>query len=137
MNKTEKVILGTTLTIFSLLIALGMMSEVERQAFRLTLTNEGCAFAQSIALPVEKKNLPCSVDANFQPFSISNGGILYTRDDKTIQIRESMLLASTILDSDLSLTPKQRFYLKCFYLCIGVAIVTALYTVSIKCFSKD
>jgi hypothetical protein len=93
MDKDSKVILGLILTCFTMIVALSVLGGVEQQAYRLTLTNEGCTFAASIGLPVEKNKGQCSVDANFRKFAIANGGLLFSSDDKTIEITDSMLLA--------------------------------------------
>ena len=130
-------ILGLILTWLTIIFALGILDSVEKiQAYRLTLTNEGCTFAASIGLPVEKSKGQCSVDANFQPFAFSSGGILFLSDDKTIQVTESMLLATAQLDTKLPLTPSQQIKIKWFYFLLCLAIAIALYTIFIKFFSR-
>ena len=136
MDKDGKVILGLILTCLTMIVALSVLGEVEQQVYRLTLTNEGCTFAASIGLPVEKNKGQCSVDANFRKFAIANGGLLFTSDDKTIEITDSMLLAISQLDTKLPLTPSQQIKLEWFYFLLCIAIAIALYSTFIKFFSK-
>ena len=76
------------------------------------------------------------MDANFQKFAIANGGLLLLNDDTTVQVTDSMLLATAPLDTKLPVTPSQQTELKWFYLLLCMAIAFALYTVYIKLFSK-
>ena len=59
MDKDEKVILGIIFTCLIMIVALSILGHAEKQAYRLTLTNEGCTFAASIGLPVEKSEGQC------------------------------------------------------------------------------
>lgn len=124
MDRELKLILGILSSMIIVLIALSNMSrKVDMHSYRLILTSEGCAYAQSIGLPVEKTNGQCSVQARFLPHSISPGGVLQLDNDKKISITDSMLLATSRLDKDLPPTPKQREGMVWFWVWMGVAIV--------------
>lgn len=90
-------------SLFIVLINLSLLEDLP--AYKLSLTVEGCAYAQSIDLLVEKNNGQCSVVTRFLPHAISSGGVLYLNDGKTISITDSMLLATAKLDTKLPLTP--------------------------------
>jgi len=124
MDRELKLILGIIGTAFIVLIALSNIShKVDLHSYRLILTNEGCAYAQSIGLPAERVNGQCSVQARFLPHSISPGGVLQLDDDKKITITDSMLLATSRLDTDLPPTLAQREGLMWFWVWMGVAVV--------------
>lgn len=93
-TKVDKKLLGGLFCIvISLFIALGNLVKIENiHTYRLTLTSDGCTYAQSIDLPVVKNSGQCSVEARFQP-NIISGGALYLDDDKTIAVTSTMLLA--------------------------------------------
>jgi hypothetical protein len=91
-------------------------------AYRLSLTIEGCGYAQSIDLPIEKNNGQCSVITRFAPYAVGTGGVLYLDNGKTVSIADTMLLATAQLDAKLPLTPIQRERLKWAYVWFGIAI---------------
>lgn len=124
MDRELKLILGIIGSMIIVLIALSNMSlKVDLHSYRLILTSEGCVYAQSIGLPVEKTNGQCSVQARFLPHSISPGGVLQLDNDKKITITDSMLLATSRLDNDLPPTKAQREGLLWFWVWMGAAIV--------------
>jgi hypothetical protein len=86
------------------------------------LTIEGCVYAQSIDLPVERNNGQCSVVMRFAPYAIGGGGVLHLNDGKTVSITDTMLLATAELDNKLPLTPIQRERLTLVYIWLGVMI---------------
>lgn len=109
MDREIKQLLGLFGTLISALIALGSLSvPMELHTFKLTLTGEGCIYAQSVGLPVERSNGICSAEVRFQPHQISSGGVLQLDNDKKITITDSMLLATARSDNDLPFTPSQR-----------------------------
>ena len=123
MDRELKQLLGLVGTGLIAMIAVGNLSLVmDLHTYRLTLTSEGCAYAQSIGLQIDKANGQCSVQVRFRPHRISNGGVLHLDDDKTIAITDSMLLATAPSDTDLPLTPAQRNGLKWFWMWMSVAI---------------
>lgn len=123
MDRELKQLLGFVSTWLIAMIAVGNLSLVmDLHTYRLTLTSEGCAYAQSIGLQVEKGNGQCSVQVRFRPHRISGGGVLHLDDDKTIAITDSMLLATAPSDTDLPLIQSQRDGLKWFWVWMGVAI---------------
>ncbi|MFZ3262269.1 MAG: hypothetical protein WA135_15455 [Thiobacillus sp.] len=123
MDRELKTLLGIMATAIIVMIAMSNLSLVtDLHTYRLTLTTEGCAYAKSIGLQVDKANGQCSVQARFRPHKISSGGVLHLDDDKTIAITDSMLLATAPLDTDLPMTQAQRDGLKWFWVLIGVAI---------------
>lgn len=124
MDRELKRMLGIICTVLIVMIAVGNLSLVtDLHTYRLTLTGEGCAYAQSIGLPVEKDKGQCSVRARFLPHKISSGGVLHLDDDKTIAITDSMLLATALSDNDLPMTQAQRDRLKWFWVWMGIAIM--------------
>jgi len=124
-----KLLGGLFCMVISLFIALINLSLLKDfPAYKLSLTVEGCAYAQSIALPVEKHNGQCSVVTRFLPYAISSGGVLYLNDGKTISITDSMLLATAELDTRLPLTQAQRERWKWVYVWLGVMIVAGVAT---------
>lgn len=125
MDKGLKLLLGFFCTMILLLIALGNLAMImDLPTYRLTLTGEGCAYAQSIPLPVEKGSGQCSVVVRFQPHAISKGGLLYLNDGQTIDVTETMLLATAMVDTSPPLTPAQRDRLKWLYVWLGMAIAS-------------
>lgn len=132
MDKATKQFIGLFCTLITILIALGNLALMEDlPAYRLILTSEGCAYAQSIALPVEKSSGQCSVEARFQPYAISSGGMLHLNSDKKIAVTGAMLLATVQTDTKFPSTPMQRARLKWFWIWLSVATVigstTAIY----------
>lgn len=124
MDRELKILLGFIATMFIVLFAIGNLSRMtDLHTYRLTLTGEGCAYARSIGLQVDKADGQCSVQARFQPYKISSGGVLHLDDEKTIAITDSMLLATALLDTDLPMTQAQRDGLKWFWVLMGIAIV--------------
>ncbi len=137
MDKNGKLLLGLLFTWFSLVIALFVLNGVEKiQPYRLTLTGEGCAFAQSLDLPVEKKDGVCSTIASYTPFNISTGGRLHLRDGNTIEITNSMVLATVEVDAKLPPTPDQKTGMMWVYGWLLVSFASAIYTLAVKLFSK-
>jgi len=131
MDRELKCLLGFIATMIISMIAMSNLSlATDLHTYRLTLTGEGCAYAQSIGLQVEKDNSQCSVKVRFQPYKISSGGVLHLDDDKTIAITDSMLLATALSDTDLPTTPAQRNGLKWFWVWLGIAMVVAGVTFS-------
>lgn len=129
MDRELKLVLGVVCSMIIVLVALSNMSlKVDLHSYRLVLTNEGCAYAQSIGLPVDRVNGQCSVKARFLPHSISSGGVLHLDNDQKLTITDSMLLAASQLDSDLPPTPKQREGMVWFWLWMGVALAVASVT---------
>lgn len=129
MDRELKALLGFIATMIIAMIAMSNLSLViDLHTYRLTLTSEGCAYAKSIGLQVEKDDSQCSVQARYQPYRISSGGVLHLDDDKIIAITDSMLLATTLLDTDLPMTLAQRNGLKWFWVWVGVALVVASVT---------
>lgn len=129
MDRELKTLLGFIATMIIGMIAMSNLSlMMDLHTYRLTLTGEGCAYAQSIGLQVEKDDSQCSVNVRFQPYKISSGGVLHLDDDKTIAITDSMLLATALLDNDLPTTPAQRNGLKWFLVWMGVALAVASVT---------
>lgn len=129
MDRELKCLLGFIATLIIGMIAMGNLSLVtDLHTYRLTLTGEGCAYAQSIGLQVEKGDSQCSVEARFRPHIIGSGGVLHLDDDKTIAITDSMLLATALSDNDLPTTPAQRNGLKWFWIWAGVALAVACVT---------
>lgn len=109
MSNDLKILLGLIATAFLALIAIGNLSlPMDLHTYRLTLTNDGCAYAQSINLQVEKTNGLCSAQARFWPNAIGGGGAIHLDNDKKITLTESMLLATEKLEIVLPPTPAQR-----------------------------
>ena len=125
-TKVDKKLLGGLFCIvISLFIALGNLVKIENiHTYRLTLTTDGCTYAQSINLPVVKKSGQCSVEARFQP-NIISGGALYLDDDKTISVTGTMLLAIAKSDIELPLNTALRGRWKWVYVWLCIAIVVA------------
>lgn len=129
MDRELKTLLGIMATAIIVMIAMSNLSLVtDLHTYRLTLTAEGCVYAKSIGLQVDKADGQCSVQARFRPHSISPGGVLHLDDDRTIAVTDSMLLATTLSDTDLPLTQAQRDGVKWFLVWMGVALVVACVT---------
>ena len=123
MDRKLKLMFGIIGSLILVLIALGNMSrKVDMHSYRLILTSEGCVYAQSIGLAVERVNGQCSAQARFLPHTISPGGVLQLDNDQKITITDSMLLATSRLDNDLPPTPAQREGLVWFWVWMGVAV---------------
>lgn len=126
MDRELKTLLGIVATVIIVMIAMSNLSLVtDLHTYRLTLTAEGCAYAQSIGLQVDKADGQCSAQARFRPHSISPGGVLHLDDDRAIAITDSILLATALSDTDLPTTPAQRNGLRWFWAWMGVATVVA------------
>ena len=126
MDRELKTLLGFIATMIIVMVAMSNLSLVtDLHTYRLTLTAEGCAYAQSIGLQVDKADGQCSAQARFRPHKISSGGALHLDDDKTITITDSMLLATTLSDNDLPTTLAQRNGLRWFWAWMGVALAVA------------
>lgn len=124
MERELKLALGVIGTLIIVLIAISNMAlMVDLHTFRLILTSEGCTYAQSIGLQVEKANGQCSVQARFRPYVISSGGVLQLDNDKKISITNSMLLATSQSDTDLPPTAAQQAGWKWFWVWLIVAVV--------------
>ena len=133
MKRDSKRLLGTGMALFALFVALSILNIVEKaQPYRLTLTNEGCVFAQSIGLNVDKTKGQCSTIAAFAPFTISSGGVLFLTDGNSIEVTASMLLATAELDIRLPFTPSQQTGMYWFYGWLFVAAAAASYTIYIN-----
>ena len=110
--------------IFVLVAIANLAPILDLETYRLILTSDGCSYAQSIDLPVKKNRGQCSVEVRYQPHVLSGGGLLYLDDGNQMEVTETMLLASTMVDTNLPLTPMQRDRLKWFYVWLGIAIAT-------------
>ena len=109
------------ISIFIALVSLVLIEDLP--PYQLTLTAEGCAYAQSINLPVEKKSGQCSVIARFAPHVVGSSGELYLDNGKTISIAETMLLATAKSDIKLLPTARQLELWKWVYVWLTVAMV--------------
>ena len=109
---------------FSIFIALVSLVLIEDlPPYELTLTADGCAYAQSINLPIEKKSGQCSVVTRVAPHVVGSSGELYLDNGKTISIAETMLLSTAKSDTKLQLTPRQLELWKWVYVWLTVAMI--------------
>lgn len=129
MKIDVKLLSGLFCMAISLFVVLCNLTLIEdAPVYRLSLTTEGCAYAQSIDLPVVNNNGPCSVVVRYLPHAISSGGVLHLNDDKKVSITDTMLLATAKLDTKLPLTPAQRDRWKWVYVWLCVAIMAGCTT---------
>lgn len=87
------------------LIGIANVSASDVNAYRLTLTTEGCAYARSIGLPIQSDD-SCAVAVRFRPNPVSSGGVIVMNNDSRLTISDSMLLVSERLPIDLPQTPE-------------------------------
>lgn len=140
MDKELKLLLGFASTGLIVFIAMSNLSlPMDLHTYRLTLSGEGCAYAQSIGLQVDKANGQCSALARFQPYRFGSGGVLHLDDDKKIAVTDSILLATVRSDTDLPFTAAQRAGLMWFLAWMVAAIIvcgTTFYRWGGKCKPK-
>jgi len=124
MDRESKTMLGIMATAIIVMIAMSNLSLMtDLHTYRLTLTTEGCAYAQSINLQVDKADGQCSVQARFRPYRFDSGGVLHLDDDKKIAVTDSILLATARSDTDLPFTAAQRAGLMWFLAWMVAAII--------------
>lgn len=87
------------------LVGIANVSTSDVNTYRLTLTTEGCAYARSIGLHVERSD-SCAVNVRFGPNRIGSGGVIVMDNDKRLTVSDSMLLASERSSTDLPPTPE-------------------------------
>ena len=137
MSKNGKIVLGLIIIGFSVIMSLLILNIVEKaQPYRLTLSSEGCAFAQSLALSVERTDGVCSTIVAYAPFAFGSGGRIFLNDGNTIEVTSNMVLATAETDTKLPPTPSQRFGMRWVYGWLLLAVASAFYIIYIKRFSK-
>jgi hypothetical protein len=136
MTQTKKKLdplIGVMITSLLMIIALSNgPNPLDSHAYKLTLTSDGCGYAQSIGMRVDK-NGECSVVARFHPSMFRGGGVLRLDDDRTIDVTGAMILASATSDVDLPLTAAQQKARHWFWAWLAMAAVAGIGTL-LSCF---
>lgn len=137
MNRELKIISGIVAFLFALMVSMNYRNSVDHYpASRLILTNDGCAYAQSIGLSTEQDKGQCVLTVRYRPYVFSDGGVIYMPDDRKITITNNMMLAYQRTDADLPLTSSQKSDARWFWIWLGIAGAIALATIIYRFVSR-
>jgi len=100
------------------------------------LTQEGCAYAQSIGFSADKSSGTCSIQARYRPFKLGDGGALYLDNDETLNVSSSMVLASSKLAADLPMTSEQKAGMKWVFGWLAVSLSIFIWSLLQRIFDK-
>jgi hypothetical protein len=91
MDKQMKLLAGLLVVAFLMLIATDQLSSISNfKTIRLSLTQEGCSYANTVGLQVIRSS-GCDVIVRFSPSGFGRGGVIRL-DDTLVAVTESMFL---------------------------------------------
>ena len=108
MDKELRMIICMFASLITMVIGFGNLSRADIHTYKITLTKEGCFYAESVGLLPEKKGGLCSITTRFWPDRIGEGGVIILDNDQHMSISSSMLLATQKSVADLPPTSDMK-----------------------------
>ena len=121
MNRDQKIAMGLLATAIALFGSIVNKNVGEYSASQLTLTRDGCNYAQTIGLKIEQDKGLCVMQARFRPYVFGDGGVIVLDDDRKIIVTNNMMLAYHHSEATLPLTPAMQAERRWFWIWLAMA----------------